>query len=104
MNSLKSAIVPDPALLQDLESYKKWFERYGQSAPLKEVADKFHDAQHLVSEYTSYFSPYLVVIYRVFKHGNALLYCQATFSKSLSEWHCVLNALYLMHAFWQGSV
>ncbi len=52
MDSLKSAIVQGPVFLEYLASCKTWFDRYGQSASLNEVANKMHDAQARVREWT----------------------------------------------------
>ncbi len=52
MDSLKTVIVQDPVLLEDPESFQTWVDTYGQSASLGEIADKLHDAQVQVSEFT----------------------------------------------------
>ncbi len=51
LNSFKCAIVQDPALLEELKSYKTWFDRYGETASLNEIADKLDEAQTRVSKH-----------------------------------------------------
>ncbi len=50
MDSFKCAIVQDQELLKELAPYKVWIDTNGQSASLAEIADKWRDAQDLVSE------------------------------------------------------
>ncbi len=52
LDSLKTVIVQDPVLLEDPASLQTWVDTYGQSASLGEIADKLHDAQVQVSEFT----------------------------------------------------
>ncbi len=44
-------MVQNPALLRDLAPYKIWFDRNGGSASLKEIADKWDEAQTRVSKH-----------------------------------------------------
>ncbi len=44
-------MVQNPALLRDLAPYKIWFDRPGGSASLKEIADKWDEAQTRVSKH-----------------------------------------------------
>ncbi len=54
MDSLKTVIVQDPVLLEDPASLQTWVDKYGQSASVSEIADKLHDAEVQVSQYTPF--------------------------------------------------